>query len=1258
MIFFNGIYIRKVRWLFGVVLVSSIFLGTIVIETTSPLLLQGVVYLALLPGWSIYLTFMKNTNDIPTLWQVSVGALIVLSLTACMLIFINPKRYSFSQKQTFWLVVGLHIGILFLLILPLLSLKAVELNPDAVTYMTWALNLAKGHGYTELEEMVTRRGPVHAFMLAIPFWLFSPSPDAGLITSKLVGILNIALIYWMGIVLFKNHWAGFIGSLLVISCEAMMTQFFSLQMLDGTLALFVNLSLLTFYLALERKNYWLFALVGFFQGIAILTKELGVIWVALPWIFLIFSPRWYSAKNFIGLWLMTLVLIFTLYPWFAYVFQVSGQLFFLREGQNILALLTGFHLGLLIYIISGIYALQKRDAISKFFSELDTYQQKSIQTGIKTLGFILLATSIASIIYYFWGNISKLTLPEVIQYFQIIMFPVLGSLFWIILLAWGVTLVFAQRSDPHRLLAIMFLLTIPIFLMLSQRGWQSRNFFGIFLLSYLLLGHYLAASIHWLARSGNATSKHLLYVKNMVVVVSLALLITGSVNSITSQVIANKLQQEKYGDQVLLRDWKGQLSAATASWITNHVEAGESIVAFTEAWPSLTYFLLRGQYPFYAVPYERMNANQFSNYLLDNPNANIFYIQHARDYYPIFDIYLEQELYRSLRQHQARYIILGGKHMSLMGTTDFFELHPAFKQVFEIESGWYGEVIYEVDLAALNRCAFCPVVIDDWSYLHFQEIANKEGFNNQYLDQILQSSLTISFQPNVFTGITIANNLDKLNSLDSLGLLQDITLYLEKLKELSHRPPEQALLADVYKQVGYKHKSLGNKPYALIAFERAVFLTPALRPTLDKEIQTLSVELIDYYSHGKGTNESLPPVIARLLPVVAVAVAQERGQDIVVDLADNYNYITQIISDPVLKKDEDKFSVMLDYIRKMNSDDIRIRQLLAAAYVDLAIDYLKPGEILDQTERVNKAIISFQTAISLVPNRWDMRADVINGYITIGDRFFAGYLRQQNPELLSRAITVYLMAAYLRPEDNRLRSAITKVNLVRADPLPEFEMLLKTTNNTTDTLLYALLDIGNIYLRQYQVSGDRQFGQKAAENFQQAFFLAPGNNDIRDSILNSYQLLSSYYSDNLLGSVIASYSEAIFDDKKQVDNYLRLAAVYKKLGKTDKALKVYEDGAINQPDNSEIHINLARAYAHQYQLDLAIRHYELALTLDSNRKDLITELLPLYQQQKHINTSITLLQTLSEHQPNVAWPHIELGKLYLNQFTSLGENNK
>ncbi len=175
---------------------------------------EGVSSLSILPVWSFILasTHQWSASFWPTIFLIATN----IYLLAVCLYFITFKQSHLSVRKLSSFIGGLnslYLIILILVIFPLLFLKTQGVFPDSSDYLSSALDITLGHGYSGYRGEL--RGPIYPFLISIVFKFVDANVETGLVVPKLVGVLNFIVIYFIGKSLFSRS-AGFIGTVLAL----------------------------------------------------------------------------------------------------------------------------------------------------------------------------------------------------------------------------------------------------------------------------------------------------------------------------------------------------------------------------------------------------------------------------------------------------------------------------------------------------------------------------------------------------------------------------------------------------------------------------------------------------------------------------------------------------------------------------------------------------------------------------------------------------------------------------------------------------------------------------------------------------------------------------------------------------------------------------------------------------------------------------------------------------------------------------------
>lgn len=159
--------------------------------------------------------------------------------------------------------------------------------------------------------------------------------------------------------------------------------------------------------------------------------------------------------------------------------------------------------------------------------------------------------------------------------------------------------------------------------------------------------------------------------------------------------------------------------------------------------------------------------------------------------------------------------------------------------------------------------------------------------------------------------------------------------------------------------------------------------------------------------------------------------------------------------------------------------------------------------------------------------------------------------------------------------------------------------------------------------------------EEALKMLKKAEKLDPANNNIPELITeiknmkttDKYQQAISKHQDGKLDDAIKLYNEAAIDDPNNPDIYTNLGAALQSKGDYKSAISNYQKALSIEPKSSLINYYLGTCYHAQNQMDEAISHYNKALKLDPNNQDARKSL----ESAKIDKADVILSQALDEY---------------------------
>ena len=227
-------------------------------------------------------------------------------------------KRSASLRVDFWLI--LIISVVFF------PTPSVSTSPDSAWYVSSGLNIFHGYGYVNTDHLtsVVNRGPVFPFLMALSFWFFGVSIHSAVMVVRLFFVLNNLMIYKLGEDLFGRK-VGLLAALLCLF-SATIHQWSSYLLLDNVWPFFILLFFWLHFKACLQKRLLYFVLAGGSLSIAFLTKELSLLWLPLPLIYVLVSKAMRCRENMIGISVLYLTFFLSVLPWGIHIHENCGTL--------------------------------------------------------------------------------------------------------------------------------------------------------------------------------------------------------------------------------------------------------------------------------------------------------------------------------------------------------------------------------------------------------------------------------------------------------------------------------------------------------------------------------------------------------------------------------------------------------------------------------------------------------------------------------------------------------------------------------------------------------------------------------------------------------------------------------------------------------------------------------------------------------------------------------------------------------------------
>ena len=576
------------------------------------------------------------------------------------------------------IVIG--VAILVALAVPMMTAEGGPLTSNESLYVSEALNLAEGKGFTYATgERVHDRGPLYPALLAADFSIAGYSLDHARWVTKLFALGSAALLLGIGWRLFGRE-AGLLAAAAALAASlpsAMGSSLFP----DTVQTFFLLLTILCLYAAFkEGKPEWAGA-SGAALGLAMLTKDTALLWLPLPFLAaLLLGPAVSRPKTLLAAY--TLGFLAVAGWWWPYVYAVTGQVYPLGDPSAAAVwLAAGAAFAACITLAAMVYT--KRDAARASHTRFRWLAAGAIVIAWGTLIIVGLEKNAA------WPS-STDYLRNVPDYTT----SVLAS--WVqplplIAVAWGYVAYRAWRGSlGDRLLLLALLLFLPFALFAANRALSVGDLLPLAYLSYLALGRSAFDFARWLAE---LTRDNLPTTVSGVVAAALVLAAFGWFAIAESQRFSDQ-QQAFEASTVSQEHWDNPLARQAAAWVNENVPPGTPIMS-GRLYSTHLYTLTDGRYPWRQLPTVRVD---FEGSPLSAVRASTLFRREdhqipqgaaepwlyvrreaERGYYVALS---EIDLMTELAENRIRYLILTGDDdgFSSLSLLPYFEKHPYFQK--------------------------------------------------------------------------------------------------------------------------------------------------------------------------------------------------------------------------------------------------------------------------------------------------------------------------------------------------------------------------------------------------------------------------------------------------------------------------------------------------------------------------------------------------------------------------------------------------
>jgi hypothetical protein len=472
--------------------------------------------------------------------------------------------------------------------------------------------------------------------------------------------------------------------------------------LDGAETLFLLLSLLFVWHGFDRRSARWWAAGGAALGLAFLTKEAAVLWLALPVAFAMLTcgpddARW-SVRS-VAAWLLAFVTVAGW--WWPYVFAVDGHVY-MWPGSPLTAIIAVATCVVGVAAAAPIFLLllSRRPAVARLALRI---------SGV-TLMLAWIAAFVATMEANSWPlpNDYASTLPHYLRAVvagNLTPWPLsLAACAW---LAWR-----SLRQPADRLVALGLAFWSPFAIVVAHRGLALRDMLPMLYLIYLGGGILLAEVSSWLRETSRATA----FVAIAVIVAALG----------ASGFAGQRTFFDNAHRPLDTSDWNNPLVQRTAAWLDANVAPGTPIMS-SRLYFSQVYTLTGAKFPVYQLPTINVVPQPDEQPYL-RPRSTLFRWEDAGlgpprederwltvdefDMKRYFTALSETDLIDGLRQHNVGYLIVTGEDTAFSSTRylDYFYDNPAFTLVHQDAAGPTVAFIFSVDRSRLAQRDYQTVV--------------------------------------------------------------------------------------------------------------------------------------------------------------------------------------------------------------------------------------------------------------------------------------------------------------------------------------------------------------------------------------------------------------------------------------------------------------------------------------------------------------------------------------------------------------------
>lgn len=389
-------------------------------------------------------------------------------------------------------------------------LKPDGTGPDVTNYLNTARRMLQGESYIPAPESAdygksSVRSPLYSILFAIAFRFLGVSLASAFLIPQLTLFGSILVIF---LILRRSFdLKSGLAAVALVGFSYFMMTFPVTFNIDQAMAFFLLLGILITVIALEKNNPRLGILAGALMGIAVLVKELSLLWLPIIIYLYLTVPAWRNQENFYVVLGYIVGGMIAAGSWWLYYYLQTGMIFLLDRipprALQIVQFISVFAV-LSFLIIALLFRNRQRYTSSPWFLKL----QVLISHYSSAFGwFLWFVITIAFSIALSWRTSFRfdshpeilLRLTNFVEYYRIYIVPA-HPLFQylpfasLIVIANGIL----KKQRGNQILLWIFLGGLPLILtayMPDVNAMPIRYFFPLYWLAYMVLGRGLVITL-------------------------------------------------------------------------------------------------------------------------------------------------------------------------------------------------------------------------------------------------------------------------------------------------------------------------------------------------------------------------------------------------------------------------------------------------------------------------------------------------------------------------------------------------------------------------------------------------------------------------------------------------------------------------------------------------------------------------------------------------------------------------------------------